>query len=107
MSVLYIFCRSFCMSKVSFQNTFSHVVGSLHFTAVFFSKQKLFIFMRSHLFILSFMSLALGDTSVKILLHGMSETFLLISSSRTFIVSPLIFKSFIYLAFIFVYGISW
>ena len=52
--------------------------------------------MKSHLFILSFMSLALGDTSVKILLHGMSETFLLMSSSRTFIVSPLIFKSFIH-----------
>ena len=37
--------------------------------------QKLFILMKSHLFILSFMSLGPGDISVKILLHGMSEIF--------------------------------
>ena len=48
--------------------------------------QKLFNLMRSHLFILSFMSLALGDISVKILLHEMSEIFLPIFSSRTFMV---------------------
>ena len=69
--------------------------------------KKLFILMRSHLFILSFMSLALGDISVKILLHGISEIFLLIFSSRNFMVSWLIFKSFIHLEFIFVYGVSW
>ena len=40
--------------------------------------------MRSHLFILFFMSLALGDMSVKMLLRGMSEIFLPIFSSRTF-----------------------
>ena len=34
-----------------------------HFTAVFFSSAELFILMKSHLFILSFMSLALGDVS--------------------------------------------
>ena len=62
--------------------------------------------MQSHLFILSFVSLALGDTSVKILLHGISEIFLLMSSSTTFMVLQLIFKIF-YLEFIFVYGISW
>ena len=64
--------------------------------------QKLFILMRSHLFILSFMSLALGE----ILLHGISEIFLLMFSSRTFMVSWLIFKSFIHLEFIFVYGVK-
>ena len=35
--------------------------------------QKLFILMRSHLFILSFMYLALGDMSARMLLCGMSE----------------------------------
>ena len=35
--------------------------------------QKVFILMRPHLFILSFMSLAVGDISVKILLRGISE----------------------------------
>ena len=46
--------------------------------------QKLFILMRSHLFILSFKSLALGDVSVRTLLRGMSEIFLPKISSRTF-----------------------
>ena len=68
--------------------------------------QKLFNLMRSHLFILSFMSLALGDISVKILLHEISEIFLPMFSSRTLMVSRLIFKSFIHLEFIFVYGVS-
>ena len=48
---------------------------------------KLLILMKSHLFILSFMSLALGDLSVKILLHGISEIFLPVFSFRTFMVS--------------------
>ena len=38
--------------------------------------QKLFILIRSRLFILSFVFLALWDISVKILLHGISEIFL-------------------------------
>ena len=41
------------------------------------------------------------------LLHGMSESFLLMFSSRTFMVPRLIFKSFIHLEFTFVYGVSW
>ena len=48
---------------------------------------KLFILMKSHLFILSFMSLAQGDIPVKILLRGISEIFLPMFSSRTFMVS--------------------
>ena len=56
--------------------------------------QKLFILLRSHLFILSFMSLAWGDMSVRMLLPGMSEIFLPIFSSRSFMVLWLIFKSF-------------
>ena len=68
--------------------------------------QELFILIKSHLFILSFMSLALVDVSVKILLHGISEIFLPIFSSRVFMVSQLIFKSFIHIEFIFVYGVS-
>ena len=63
--------------------------------------------MRFHLFILSFMSLALGDISVKILLRGMSEIFLPMFSSRTLMVLQFIFKSFIHLEFMFVYDVSW
>ena len=89
------------------QNVSPYGWFSFHFNAVFFAMQKLFILMRSHLFILSFMSLALGDVLVKILLHGISEIFLPMFSSRTFMVSQLTFKSFIHLEFIFVYGVSW
>ena len=87
---------------------FSHTVGSLFILMLFsLAMQELFILMRFHLFILSFMSLALGDVSVRMLLHGMSEIFLPMFSSRTFMVLQLIFKSFIHLKFIFVYGVSW
>ena len=75
------------LSEVSLANMFSHTVGSLFILMLFsLTIQKLFNLMRSHLFILSFMSLALGDISVKILLHGMSEIFLPVFSSRTFMV---------------------
>ena len=82
---------------------------SFHFNAVFFSRAKVFFFflMRSHLFILSFMSLDLGDTSVKILLGGIADIFLPMFSWGTFMVSRLIFKIFIHLEFIFMYGVSW
>ena len=69
--------------------------------------QKLFNLRKSHLLILSFMSLAVGDISVKIMLCGISKIFLLMFSSRTFMVSRLVFKSVIHLELIFVYGVSW
>ena len=54
-----------------------------------------------------FISLDLGDMSVKILLNGKSEILLPMFSSRTFMVPRLIFKSFIHFQFILVCGISW
>ena len=64
-------------SEASLVNMFSHTVGSLCNLVLFsLGLQKLFILMRSHLFILSFMSLALEDVSVRMFLHGMSEIFL-------------------------------
>ena len=87
MSSLYIL-ESKPVSEVSLANMFSHIVGSLFILMLFsLSMQKRFILMRSHLFILSFMSLAVGDKSVKIWLHGMSQIFLSIFSSKTFMVS--------------------
>ena len=65
------------LSEVSLANMFSHTVGSLCILMLCsLVMKKLFILMRSHLFILSFMSLALGDVSVRMLLRGMSEIFL-------------------------------
>ena len=76
------------LSDVSLANMFSDTLGSLLILMLFsLAMQKLFIFMRSHLFILSFMSLALGDVSVRMLLRGMSEIFLPMLSSRTFMES--------------------
>ena len=73
------------LSEVSLANTFSHTVGSLFILMLFsLAIQKLFNLMKSHLFILSFISLALGDILVKILLHGISEIFLPMISSRNF-----------------------
>ena len=96
------------LSEVSLANMFSHSVGSLFILMLFsLSLQKLFILMKYCLFILSFMSLALGDILVKILQCGMSEIFLPMVFSRTWMVSWLIFKSFIFFVFIFVYGVSW
>ena len=57
------------LSEGSLANMFSHTVGSLFILMLFsLAMQKLFILMRSHLFSLSFMSLALGDVSVRMLL---------------------------------------
>ena len=87
---------------------FSHTLGSLFILMLFsLAMQKLSILMRSHLFILSFMSLPLGDMSVRMLLHGIPEIFLLMFTSGTSMVLQLIFKSFIHLELIFVYGVSW
>ena len=96
------------LSEVSLANMFSHIVGTLCNLVLFsLAMQKIFILMRSHRLILSFMSLALRDMSLRMLLHRMSEIFLPMFSSRTFMVLRLIFKSFIHLEFIFVYGVSW
>ena len=100
MSSLYILeIRPF--SEGSLANMFSHTVGYLCNLVLFsLAMQKLFILMRSDLVILSFMSLALGEMSVRMLLRGMSEIFLPMFSSRTFMMLQLIFKSFIHLEFI-------
>ena len=96
------------MSEVPFANIFSHTVGSLFILLMFsLAMQKLFILMKSHLFIHSFISLALGDLSVKILLRGISEIFLPMFYFMTFMVSGPVFESFIHLEFIFVYDVSW
>ena len=104
----FIYFGDQALSEVSLVNMFSHTVGFLCILMPFsLAMQKLFILMRSHLFILSFMSLALGDMSVRMLLRGMSEIFLPMFSSSTLMMLQLIFKSFIHLEFIFVYGVSW
>ena len=75
-------------SEVSLENMFSHMVGSPSILMLLsLAMQKRFMLMMSHLFILSFMSLVLGDISVKILLFGIYEILLPMFSARTSVVS--------------------
>ena len=107
MWVLYIFWRSNPCLRYHWQICLSIQLVLFHFTAVFFSHAEAFYFDEIP-FVYSFlMSLALGDISLKILLREISEIFLPMFSSRTLKVSGLIFKFFIHLEFIFVYGVSW
>ena len=57
------------------------------------------------MFIFAFISFALEDWSKKILVQFMSENVLPVFSSRSFMVSCLIFKSLNHLEFTFVYGV--
>ena len=53
------------LSEVSLANIVSHVVGSLFISLMLsLAMHKFFILMKFYLFILSFIALALGDTSV-------------------------------------------
>ena len=94
------------LSVASFAIIFSHSEGCL-FTLliVSFVVQKLLSLIRSHLLIFAFISNILGGGSQRILLWFMSETVLLMFSSRSFIVSGLTFRSLIHFEFIFVYGV--
>ena len=52
------------LSEVSFENIFSHAVGSLFILLLFsLAVQKIFNLMKPHLFILCFISLALGENT--------------------------------------------
>ena len=90
----------------SFANIFSHSVCCLFILfMVSFAVQKLLSLIRSHLFILVFISITLGEGSQKILLQFISKSVLTMFSSRSFIISSLTFSSLIHFEFIFVYGV--
>ena len=83
------------MSVASFKTVFSHSESCLFvFFLVSFAVQKLFRLMRSHGFIFALISIALGDWPEKIFMMLMSESVLRMFSSRSLIVSYLMFKSF-------------
>ena len=72
---------------------------------VSFVVQKLLSLIRSNLFIFAFISNILGGGSKRILLWFMSESGWPRFSSRSLIVSGLMFRSLIHFEFIFVYGV--
>ena len=67
--------------------------------------KSFYILIMSHLFIFAFISFALGDWSKKILLWFMSKNILPMFSSRSFVVSCLIFRPLNHFEFIFSYGV--
>ena len=94
------------LSEVSLTNIFSHTIGSLFILLLFsLAMQKLFDEVPSVYFFL-YVPCSWGHMSGNTL-HGISEIFLPMFSSRSFMVSQFIFKSFIHLEFIFMYGVSW
>ena len=94
-----ILCRSLCL-----QRFFCHSVDCLFvLLMVSFAVQKLLSLTRFHLFIFILIFLTLA--SKKILLWFMSKSVLPMFSSRSFIVSGLIFRSLIHFEFIYVYGV--
>ena len=94
------------MSVNSFAKIFSHSVGCLFILfRVSFAVQKLLSLIKSHLFIFVFIVITLGGGSEKILLWFMSESVWPMFSSKSFIVSSLIFRSLIHFEFIFVCGV--
>ena len=65
------------LSDVSLANIFSHTFGFLFILLMFsLAMHNLFILMMTHLFILSFMFLVLGDISVNILPCGITFVYL-------------------------------
>ena len=92
------------LSVASFANIFFHSVSHLFvLLMVSFPVQKLISLIRLHLLIFAFISFALGDWSKKVLLQFMSKSVLPMFSSRSFMMSCLIFRSLNHFLSLFLY----
>lgn len=83
-----------------------HSVALLILLMVSFTVQKFFCLMKPLYLFFLFVSLAWGDIAIKLSLSPVSKSILLVFSSQSLLVPGLIFKSFIYFVFIFVYGVE-
>ena len=91
------------LSVASFETIFSHSLACLFFfLMVSFVVQKLVSLIRFHWFIFAFISVALGDWPKKTFVRLMSENVLPMFSSRSLMVSCLMFKSLSHFQSIFV-----
>ena len=96
LSGLYIL-EIYTLSVTSFENTISHSVDCLFaLFMVSFAVQKLLNLIRSHLFIIVFISFTLGDKAKKISLWFISKSVLPMFSSRSFMVYGFTFRSLIH-----------
>uniref|UniRef100_A0A8D1FYQ7 Uncharacterized protein n=1 Tax=Sus scrofa TaxID=9823 RepID=A0A8D1FYQ7_PIG len=94
------------LSVASFETIFSHSVSCLFVCfLVSFAVQKLVSLMRSHWFSFAFISVALGDGPEKTFVRLMSENVLPMFSSRSLMVSCLLFRSFSHFEFVLVHGV--
>ena len=75
------------------QTFFSFSGLLLHLSMVVFAGPKLSSLIRSHLFTFAIISFALGERSKKVLLQFLSKNVLPMFSSRSFMVSCLMFRS--------------
>ena len=90
----------------SYANIFSCSVGFLFILfVIFFAVHKFLSLIRSYLFIFIFIFITVGGGSEKIQLRVMSQTILPMFSSKSCIVSSLIFRALIHFDYIFVYGV--
>ena len=106
MSYLYILDIN-PLSVISLANIFSRSEGChLILSIVSFAVQKILSLIRPTLFIFAFISFVIGDRSKKIVLQFMSKSVLPMFSSRSSLVSGLIFRLLIHFEFIFVYGVK-
>ena len=94
------------LSVNSLAKIFSHSVGYLFVLfGVSFAVQKLFSLIMFHFFIFVFTAITLRGGPEKMLLSFMWESVWALFSSKRFIVSGLISRSFIHFEFIFVHGV--
>ena len=95
------------LSVASFANIVSHSVVCLFVLfMIYFAVQKVLSLIRFHLFVFVLISITLRGSSKKISLQFMSKSVLPMFSSRSFIVSGIIFRSLIHFEFIFVCGVT-
>ena len=83
-----------------------HSVALLILLMVSFTVQKCFCLMKPLCLFFLFVPLAWGDIAKKLSLSPVSKSILLVFSSQSLLVPGLIFKSFIYFVFVFVYGVE-
>ena len=104
MSCLYILETN--LLSALFAENFPYSVSCLFFYfMISLAVQKYFTLIRSHLFIIAFVSITLGYGSKKTLILFMSKRALPMLSFMSYIVSSLTYRSVIHLEFIFVYGV--
>ena len=92
-------CWSICLQ------IFSLILCGFLLFMISFAVQKLLSLIRCFLFLFVFIFIIIGGGLKKSLLQFMSVSVLLFFSSKSFIVSSLIFRSLIHFEFIFVYGV--